>query len=355
MSHMDYYAEWAKGIAEAFDNQEKLYKGLQTMMNIDFSGSDSTPKTLVMEEDKMRLFRYVPRVDSPNKVPTLIVYALVNKQYMMDLQEDRSLIRKMLDGGQDVYIIDWGYPTAEDRYLTMEDYIDGYIDRAVDTIRERSGQKKINILGVCQGGTFSLIYTALHQDKIKNIVSLVTPVDFSTNDGLLFSWGKYLDIDNIVDTYGVVPGSFMNSGFLLLKPYDLIVDKYVNVLEDLDDPDKMANFMRMEKWIFDSPGQAGETIREFLNKLYKDNQLVRGTFKLGDKPVDLKKITCPVLAILGKKDNQVPPAATRPMMDLIGSKDKTLVELDTGHIGVFVSGRSQREVGPKINEFLSSH
>lgn len=337
----------------ALRTQEKLFKGFETLMNVDYSGSDSTEKELVFSMDKMKLYHYTPRVKDPNKTPLLIVYALVNKQYMMDIQEDKSLIRNMLDGGQDIYIIDWGYPTAEDKYLSLEDYIEGYIDACVDVIRERHGIEKVNILGVCQGGTFSLIYSSLHQDKIKNIVSLVTPVDFSTNDGLLFKWGKDLDIRKVAEAYGIIPGDFMNFGFLLLKPYDLMVDKYLNVIEDLDDPVKMANFLRMEHWIFDSPAQVGTAITEFIENFYHENKLVKGTFELGGKKVDLKNITCPILVILGQKDNQVPPAATRPLMDLVGSKDKELAEFPTGHIGIFVSGRSQREVGPKINEFLN--
>lgn len=333
--------------------RSKMLNGLEVLMNVDISGSNATEKELIYERDKMKLYHYTPRVEKTNKYPALIVYALVNKQYMMDLQEDKSLIRNMLDGGQDVYIIDWGYPTADDRYMTMGDYINGYIDRCVDIVAKRHNVPKINLLGVCQGGTFSLIYTALHQSKIKNLVTLVTPVDFSTNDGLLFKWGKYLDMDKIVEANGNVSGDFMNSGFLLLKPYELMVDKYVNLIDDLDDPAKISNFLRMEKWIFDSPDQVGATIQEFIKNMYHENKLAKGTYTLEDEPVDLKKITCPTLVILGKKDNQVPPAATRPIIDLIGSKDKELAEFDTGHIGIFVSRRSQKEVAPKINEFLN--
>lgn len=344
---------YEESMKKTLDMQVKLIKGFETLMDVDYSGSDETEKELVFAQDKMKLYHYAPRKKDLNKYPILIVYALVNKQYMMDLQENRSLIRNLLDGGQDIYIIDWGYPTQEDMYLTMEDYIEGYMDACVDVIRKRHNLDKINLLGVCQGGTFTFIYTSLHQDKVKNIISLVTPIDFSTNDGLLFKWGKYLNMDKIVEAYGVVPGDFMNAGFLLLKPYDLMVDKYLNIIGDLDDPEKMANFLRMEKWIFDSPGQAGATIKEFISEMYQKNALVEGTFELAGKKVDLKNVTCPVLVILGQSDNQVPPNATRPIVDVIGSKDKELCEFKTGHIGIFVSGRSQREVAPKINEFLN--
>lgn len=350
-----YGFELDKSMIQTFESFDKMLKGINTLMNVDYTGSDSTPKDLIFSEDKMKLYHYRPLVENINKTPMLIVYALVNKQYMMDLQEDKSLIRNLLKGGQDLYIIDWGYPTADDRYIGLDDYINGYLEDAVDIIRKRHKLDKINLMGICQGGTFSYIYTALNQDKIKNLVTLVTPVDFSTNDGLLFKWGKYLNPNLLVDAFGNIPGEFMNAGFVFLKPLDLMIDKYLSIIDYLDDANKLANFLRMEQWIFDSPDQVGRAYKEFQIEMYHKNALIKGEFKLDGEEVNLKNITCPLLVILGTKDNQVPPQATRPIMDHVGSTDKEMVEINTGHIGVFVSGKSQREVGPKINEFLNGH
>ena len=346
--------DYVKSMSDMVDSYEKLIKGVDTLMNVDYSGFDATPKELIFQEDKMKLYHYEPKVKDPNKIPTLIVYALVNKQYMMDLQEDRSLIKNLLEGGQDIYIIDWGYPTMDDKYIGLGDYINGYIDDCVDIIRRKHNIEKINITGICQGGTFSFIYTATHGEKINALVSLVTPIDFSTDDGLLFKWGPYLNPENMVKAPGNVPGEFMNAGFVFLKPIDLMMDKYVGVIDSLDDPDKLANFLRMEHWIFDSPDQVGRAYQEFQEEMYHKNNLIKGEFYLDGERVDLKNVKCPVLAILGTKDNQVPPNATRPIPKAVGSKDVELVEVETGHIGLFVSGRSQREVAPKINEFLTS-
>lgn len=351
-----YGIEVDKSLTQSLKSYDKLLKGINNIMNVDYSGFNETPKDLIFEEDKMKLYHYRPLVENINKTPLLIVYALVNKQYMMDLQEDKSIIRNLLKGGQDLYIIDWGYPTADDRYIGLDDYINGYINDCVDLIRKRHKLNKINLMGICQGGTFSYIYTALNQNKIKNLVSLVTPVDFSTNDGLLFKWGKYLDPEVLVDTFGNIPGEFMNAGFVFLKPLDLMIDKYVGLIDYIDDEEKLANFLRMEQWIFDSPDQVGRAYKEFQIEMYHKNSLIKGEFSLdGKKKVDLKNIKCPFLAILGLKDNQVPPAATRPIMDAVSSEDKELLEVNTGHIGLFVSSKSQKEVAPKINNFLNEH
>jgi hypothetical protein len=107
------------------------------------------------------------------------------------------------------------------------------------------------------------MYTALHPDKVRNLVTMVTPVDFKTPDNLLSAWAQHIDVDLAVDTMGNIPGELLNWTFLSLKPFSLTGQKYVNMVDLLDDPEKVKNFLRMEKWIFDSPDQAGETFREF--------------------------------------------------------------------------------------------
>ena len=338
---------------EALTMQKKLLQGIGTMISLQDVDVDLTPKELVFQLDKMRLFHYKPMVANPVPVPLLIVYALVNRQYMMDLHQERSVIRTFLEQGLDVYLIDWGYPDQSDKYLAMEDYIDGYLNDAVDAIRKSSGLDKINLLGVCQGGTFSVIYSALYPGKIRNLVTMVAPIDFSTNDGLLYSWSKYLKIDNLVDAFGVIPGDFMNLGFLMLKPFQLSLDKYVGIIDNLDNPDAVRDFLSMEKWIFDSPGQAGEAFRKFIKDLFQENLLVQNKMELGGRVVDLKKIDMPLLNVFAEQDHLVPPASSRPLNDLVASKDKEIIHFPGGHIGIFVSSSAQKKVAPAIARWLA--
>lgn len=339
-------------VQELEDINRKLVKGAEILTTISDVEVEPTPKELVFEEDKMKLYHYLPGEALTCPTPILICYALVNRQYMMDLQSDRSLIRNLLGQGLDIYIIDWGYPDHGDRYVTMEDYIDVYLNDCVDFVRERSGCEKINLLGVCQGGTFTIIYSALYPEKIRNLITMVAPVDFHTTDGLLNVWSQYMDIDNMVDTMGIIPGEFMNVGFLMLKPFQLMVDKYVGLMDNLDDPATVANFVRMEKWIFDSPAQAGEAYRKFLKDLYQENKLVKGELMMGERRVDLKRITMPLLNIYATEDHLVPPASSIPLNDLVGSEDKTLYSFPGGHIGIYVSSRSQKELAPAVSQFL---
>ncbi|MEO1163660.1 MAG: alpha/beta fold hydrolase, partial [Chloroflexota bacterium] len=123
----------------------------------------ATPKELVLTLDQVTLNHYASQNETTQKArPILITYALVNRPYMLDLQADRSLINHLTRLGYDVYLIDWGYPTRNDRWTTFDDYLMMYVDVCVDTICERHGVEKLNLIGICQGGVMSLCYTATH-------------------------------------------------------------------------------------------------------------------------------------------------------------------------------------------------
>ena len=348
-----------KSMDQVLQFQNKMLKGLKNLTELPKGNMDMdiTPKEVVYSQDKMKLYHYKSQVRKTKlcKVPLLITYALVNRQYMMDIQPDRSTIKAFLEEGLDVYLIDWGYPTASDKYLTMDDYINGYMHDCVEFIREQNKISKFNLLGVCQGGTFSTIYTALYPENIKNLVTMVTPIDFSNNDSLLFAWSKNMNIDKMVDAYGVIPGELMNLSYAMLKPFSLNIDKYIGLVEKMDDKKFLENFLRMEIWINDSPDQVGETIRQFVNDLYKENKLVKGELVIGDRKVDLKNIKAPLLNVYAEYDHLVPPSSSKALNDLVGSTDKETISFGVGHIGMYVSSKSKKEITPKITSWILEH
>ncbi len=339
-------------IGQLEELNKKLVKGAENLKSIEEVDVGTAPRDVVYEEDRMKLYHYRQEEKVTCKVPLLIVYALVNREYVLDLQPDRSVVRNLLHHGMDLYITDWGYPTRADRYLSLDDYVDIYLNDFVDFIRDTTGNEKINLMGICQGGTFSVIYSALYPQKVKNLVTLATPIDFSVKDGLLYIWAKDIDIDRVVDNYGVVPGSAMNTIFLRLKPITLSFGSMMYLLNSLEDKERLLNFLRIDRWAFDSPSQAGEYLRKFVNELYKENRLIKGELTIGNKRVDLKKITMPLLNIYASLDHLVPPGSARPLNDVVGSKDKEFYEYKGGHIGLFVSSRSQKDIAPAISEWL---
>ncbi|MEM5788045.1 MAG: class III poly(R)-hydroxyalkanoic acid synthase subunit PhaC [Syntrophobacteraceae bacterium] len=316
----------------------------------------TTPYEIVYEEDRVRLKHYKP--SSPNpliKTPLLIVYALINRETMLDLQPGRSVVRNLLSRGIDLYMIDWGYPTQKDKFLTISDHVNGYMDNIVDFIREKHGIPDINIMGICMGGTFSLMYAALYPGKVKNLITTVTPSNFDTQQGLLHNWSRELNLEKVTEAFGNIPGDLLNVIFLLLNPARLIIDKYMSYFENIDNKEFVENFIRMEKWIFDSPDVPGATLRQFIEDCYRKNLLIQSKMELDGKRVDLGGITMPFLNIYGKYDHLVPPEACELITSKVGSTDTENLCLDTGHIGIYVSSKTQNQFIPKVVEWLTQH
>lgn len=337
---------------EMTKTSEKLVRGYEVLKNIEDVDVATTPKELVWQSDIVKLYHYKRETPPTCKTPVLVSFAIMNRQDVLDLQPDRSLMKKLLDEGLDIYIMDWGYPRRQDMYLTMEDYILGFMNDAVDFIRKTTKSKSIHKMGICQGGTFSTIYAALYPEKIKSLTVYVAPFDFSDKGTcMLYKWTKDIDADAMVDSMGMVPASMLNAGFSSLKP-SMDIAKYLGVMDIIDDEAKLMNFLRMEKWKADTPDQAGEMFRKYLKDLWRDNKLVKGEFELGGKKVDLKNVNMPFLNIYATEDNIIPNSSTIPVNDLIGSTDKELYAFPGGHIGVFVGNKSQKELAPKVAKWV---
>jgi polyhydroxyalkanoate synthase subunit PhaC len=346
--------EAARRDAEVFAQQ--WARALAALAGASDVSIGTASKDVVYREDKIVLYRYRPaspaEENTPVRTPVVICYAMVNRPYMMDLQEDRSLIRRLLAEGVDVYLIDWGYPDGADRFLGLQDYVCGYLHRCLEAAAHDAGCEQVNLLGVCHGGTLSLCYAALYPQRVRNLITMVTPVDFHTDDNTLVKWGRGLDLDHLLDASGNVPGELLNMAFVGLMPLRLTSQKYIAFLEQADDPEAVANFLRMEHWIFDSPDMPGEMFREFITHLVRRNGLVTGELEIAGQRVNLKNVAMPVLNIYATADHLVPPSASLPLERLVGSDDYTVLPVAGGHIGIYVSSTAQRTIPNTIADWL---
>jgi len=315
----------------------------------------ATPSEVVYEEDRLTLLHY--RTDAPlrYRTPLIVVFALVNRPYILDLKPGRSVVEHFVQRGFDTYLIDWGAPTHADRHLTIDDHVNGYLCNVVDFACERSGVPAVNLLGYCMGGTMSTIFTALHPERVKNLMLLAAGIDFATRDGLLNLWTRpeVFDVDKFVDTFGNCPAEFLQASFLLLKPVQNLIEKPLNLLERADDDAFIDDFLTMETWLNDNIPVAGEVYREFVKYLYQQNLLVQNKMPVGTHTVDLRKIACPLLNIVAKNDDLVPCAQSLPLNDLVSSTDRQSIVVPAGHIGLAVGSRAQREVWPHACDWLA--
>lgn len=343
-----------KWIEELNHVGQKLMDGYETLLDIDEVDVATTPKTKVWQSDHISMYRYDRDTPAKGKIPCLVSFALMNRHTVLDIEPERSLMRKLLNEGLDLYIMDWGYPTRQEQYLTMEDYIEGYLNDAIDFIRTTHNLPKIHLLSICQLGTFSMIYTALHPEKVQSLTTFVAPFDFSGNECMLYRWTKDIDVESMVATYGTVPGEVLDQGFGMLKP-SMNISKYLGILNNIDNRQKLLSFLRMEQWKTDLPGIPGALFIKYINDLFRDNKLIKGEFELGGKKVDLKNMTVPYLNVYATGDTIIPNNSTLPIMDKIGSKVKEAYPFPGGHIGVFVGAKSQSELGPSVAKFVLQH
>lgn len=322
----------------------------------------TTPKDEIWRDGEIVLYRYEPMSDDPAPAPVLLAYALVGRFTVADLQPDRSLVRRLLEQGLDVYVIDWGHPARADRWMTIDDYVNGVIDECVLRIRDRHNGTGINLLGICQGGIFHLCYAALHPENVSTVIPTVTPIDFhrarhdtQPDRGFVHTWVEAVsgdDIDAIVDAVGNLPGHWMAAAFGLMHPISELSKYGPGLLEVADNEESLMNFLRMEKWLADRPAHTAESVRQWLKDFYQENKLFKGELRLGRQRVDLGNVTCPVLNIYAEHDLIAPPACSKALRDVVGSADYSEIALPGGHIGLFVGRRAQKDLAPAIAAFV---
>jgi polyhydroxyalkanoate synthase len=314
----------------------------------------ATPSRPVYREDALRLLFYETDVEARFRTPVLVVFALVNRPYILDLRSGKSVVSHFVNRGFETYNLDWGVPTDGDRYLSLEDYVLTYMDNVVDRLRQRCGVEQVNVLGYCMGGTMSAMYTALRPEKVKNLILLAAPVDWSTKDSLLSVWTdeKYFNVDRLIEVYGNAPPTWLQHSFLMLKPVQNMLEKYVGLYENMEDEKFLEDFFAMETWLNDNIPVAGETFRQFVKYLFQQNRLIQGKLEIGDERVSLKRITCPILNLVAQNDHLVPPSQSLPFNDAVGSSDRKTIAFPAGHIGMAVGSRAHRELWPKVCDWL---
>jgi polyhydroxyalkanoate synthase len=353
------------GVAELAAYGTRAAKALAGLADIRDADVDiaATPREEIRRIGGKMLYRMA--IGGARRVPTpiLVVYAMVGRWTILDLQKDRSFLRTLAEAGCEVYVMDWGHPTPADRFDDFGDLIDRYIDGFIDAICDRHGIDRINLLGICQGGLLSLCYAALHPKKLRNLITCVTPVDFHADKdaehlerGFMNVWTRNLspaDIDLLVDTMGNIPGEVGGAMFSLMTPFRSLAKYNLTLMEAGQDRAKLLNFLRMEKWLADRPAHSGEAARQWLKDLYQENKLVKGELMVGGRKVDLRAVTMPVLNIYTETDHVIPAPASRAMRALVGTEDYTEAAVSGGHIGLFVS-RNQQALRDQIVSWLET-
>jgi polyhydroxyalkanoate synthase len=352
-----YYNKFMEQVSHG---ERKLLNALELTEKINSVQVGTTPRERVWFRNKASLYRYHLADDNGSlgqtrpRIPLLIIYALINKPYILDLRPNSSFIRYMLERGFDIFLLDWGTPGAEDAEMDLEDYVLEYIPRAIGKMRQITGQDDFSLLGYCMGGTMSAIYAAAHpDDQPKNLILLAAPIDFEkANTFSLWLQEQYFNVDLLVDGLGIIPADLIDYGTKMLKPFQNYVQNYLDLHGKLWDDHYVESWLAMNKWVNDGIPMAGETFRRWVIDFYRNNKLVKGKLTLGGKRVSLKNLDCSLLSIIADRDHLVPPDMSSTLVDMISSEDKTQHIISAGHVGMVAGRGAVTQLWPLIANWL---
>ena len=314
----------------------------------------ASPKDVLVERGTMRLYHYRPRVDDVYRVPILLVMATTNRGYIFDMVPGHSLVEYLGRAGFDVFMLDWEAPRADEKSLTLADYVLDFLPAAVERVKQETGEPDVTAVGYCFGGVLSLLWAALEGEAagLKNLVTFTTPVDFSAME-MFQSWAdrRFFDVDRLVDTIGNCPGDYLYTAFDMLRPAARTAQS-IRVVDRLDDDAFVKSFRMFDRWGADILPLAGEYFRETTKALMWDNRLLAGTMAVAGRPVDLGRITVPFLHVAALHDHIVPTAASAPLLGMIGSAEKEEVVLKGGHVSLVAGGNAIKRLWPKLVDWL---
>ena len=339
---------------------ERTIKKYRTGMQIILEGAKAdtgqTPKEVIWTKNKAKLYHYEPTVEKRFPVPILIIYALINRPYVLDLMPGNSFIEYMVKYGFDVFMLDWGIPGDEDRKLSFENYVLDYIPRAVKKVLRATGTEEISLLGYCMGGTMTAMYSALFPGKpLRNLVLLTAPIDFTPDDmgmfGLMTS-PKYFNPDHIVEAFGNVPKDFIDTGSRMLKPVTNYVGTYITMWDRIMQDKSMDTWLAMNKWVNDGVSFPGEAFRQWIRDFYHQNKLVKSEIILRGRRVDLSNITCPILSVAGSKDHICSLPQAQAIKRSVSSKEVDFYVVDAGHVGLLTGSDAKKDVWPTLRHWL---
>jgi polyhydroxyalkanoate synthase len=318
-----------------------------------------TPKKVIWTLNKAKLYRYVPVLpeEKLHPVPILLVFALMNRPYILDLRPGHSFVEFMIQHGYDVYLLDWGAPGIEDKNLKFDDYTLEYMPRAIRRMKEVSGSSEFSLLGWCIGAILTTIYAALRPDDgLRNLILLTAPLDFSKKENITFArWvdERYFDVDKVLGMFGNMPPEMIEYGAKALKPVENYIGNYLRLWDNLDNPQVIDAWHAMNTWVTDNISLAGGAFRQLVVDLYRNDRLMQGTLTIRGEQVDLSHLRANLLTVIADADHITPPCQSESVMVKVGSTDKTALRIPGGHIGIMAGSGASKRTWPQIDQWLA--
>ncbi len=315
---------------------DRLAAGVLAYRNHPVHRTLETPPA-VWREGNTQLLDYGAGDDS---LAVLVVPSLINRWEVLDLTEQKSLLRFMASQGLRPYLVDWGTPDDSERRFDLSAYV-ARLERARAFVAERS-RRAPAVMGYCMGGTLAVALAARQPHGMAGLALLAAPWDFEadrTGHAFLLSAGPMLA--QLADTAGELPVDILQTLFWSLDPW-LAVNKFGRFLGMDQQGDQAREFVLLEDWLNDGAPLAGPVARECLVGWYGENLPGKGEWIVGGTRVVPSGIATPALVMIPSGDRIVPPLSAAALADPErGLANATRRDLPLGHIGMVVSGRAR--------------
>jgi polyhydroxyalkanoate synthase subunit PhaC len=317
---------------------------------------ENAPFEVLYKKGKTQLLHYLgPKDSSDNHTPLLILYAPINRFHIMDISQEKSVVRKLMSEGLDVYLLDWGYPSWEDSSLSLslDDYVN-YVQDAVHSIKNMACVDKISILGYCWGGIIALIYAARNNENLRSLTLMAAPIDSSKDNTIVANWARSIDADSIIHEFGYIDGMALDVIFIMRNPTKYLFDRYLKFFSRLHDEQYVNNFIALQRWLSDTPPIPGNLYLKIIDDCYRKNLLVSNTMQFDGESIDLSKITVPLLSIVAEDDDLASPESTLAVASYVSCKDKLSLAIPGDHIGLCISTIAHKKLWPEAAKWILS-
>ncbi|ART79058.1 class I poly(R)-hydroxyalkanoic acid synthase [Oceanisphaera avium] len=312
-----------------------------------------TPGDVMFKNEIFELIQYAPSTKTVHKTPLLIIPPFINKYYILDLTAQNSLVAWLRDQGHTVFIMSWRNPGSEQAKVSFSDLVESGTMAALQAIDKATGEKEVNAIGYCIGGTLLAATQALYAAKkikspVKSATYLTTLLDFTQPGevGVFINPPVINAMEQVNQAQGYFDGRQMAVTFSLLRENSLYWNYYIdNYLKGQEPSDFDILY-----WNSDSTNLSANCANFLLRDLYLDNSLSQANaVKIGETAIDLSQVDTPCYFLSTKEDHIALWDATFKGSRLLGG-NKTLVLGESGHVAGVVNPPSKNKYGYWLNE-----
>jgi polyhydroxyalkanoate synthase len=337
-------------------NAVRLKNGIRLLSGREWAPAEPTPSSVIWRSGAAKVRRYRSDAAVRYGQPVLAFTGLVSRPYCFDLAPGNSFVQRLMDAGFDAYVLDWGIPTAEDSGMTLENYLQDLLPRAMAAVLREARVDSLNLLGYCMGGNMALSALAAEPRlPVKNLAVMTTAIDFTHLGPITEALREgRVPVESVLDETGNVPANVIETAFKVRRPTsDMVV--YANLLQNLWNDEYLVGYQAMGRWVREHVPMAGAAFLQIAEQWVVENGFYEGRLRLGGRPVRLSSIRVPTLAVIAQRDDMVPQEAATPISEVLTGTEVELFMPDTGHTGLVTGRTASRVTLPHIFDWLAQH